>query len=94
MGAPAAGRDASAYNTAPDCFRAAKRSLSEQLDARGKDPDRFPNAPARMWTWISDDRRDVDHALREILAPLLKRDPDPLSHQLCVGPAAASLSRS
>jgi hypothetical protein len=44
---------ASAYNTTPDGFRAAKQSLSEQLDARGKDPDRFPNALATMWTWIS-----------------------------------------
>src|SRR6478609_6814909 len=58
---------ASAYNTTPDGFRAAKQSLSEQLDARGKDPDRV---------------------LREVLAPLLRRDPDSLGDQLCVGPAA------
>ena len=78
---------ASAYNTTPDGFRAAKQSLSEQLDARGKDPDRFPNALATMWTWISEDARDVDRVLREVLAPMLKRDPDSLSDQLCVGPA-------
>jgi len=41
-----------------------------------------------MSTWISDDGRDADHVLREILALLLRRDPDPLSHQLCVGAAA------
>ena len=41
-----------------------------------------------MWTWISDDGGDADHVLREILALLLRRDPDPLSHQLCVGAAA------
>ena len=79
---------ASAYNTTPDGFRAAKQSLSEQLDARGKDPDRFPNALATMWTWISEDARDADRVLREVLAPMLRRDPDPLSDQLCVGPAA------
>ena len=79
---------ASAYNTTPDAFRAAKQSLSEQLDARGKDPDRFPNALATMWTWISEDARDADRVLREVAAPMLKRDPEPLSDQLCIGPAA------
>jgi alkanesulfonate monooxygenase SsuD/methylene tetrahydromethanopterin reductase-like flavin-dependent oxidoreductase (luciferase family) len=79
---------ASAYNTTPDGFRAAKQSLSEQLDARGRDPDRFPNALATMWTWISEDARDADRMLREVLAPMLRRDPDSLSDQLCVGPAA------
>lgn len=80
---------ASAYNTTPDGFRAAKQSLSEQLDAHGKDPDRFPNALATMWTWISEDARDADRVLREVLAPMLRRDPDPLSDQLCVGPRGA-----
>ena len=79
---------ASAYNTTPDGFRTAKQSLSEHLDARGKDPDRFPNALATMWTWITEDARDADRVLREALAPMLRRDPDPLSDQLCVGPAA------
>jgi alkanesulfonate monooxygenase SsuD/methylene tetrahydromethanopterin reductase-like flavin-dependent oxidoreductase (luciferase family) len=79
---------ASAYNTTPDGFTAAKQSLSEQLAAHGKDPDRFPNALATMWTWITEDAGDADRALRTILAPMLKRDPDVLSDQLCVGPAA------
>ena len=41
-----------------------------------------------MWTWISEDARDADRVLREVLAPTLRRDPDSLSDQLCVGPAA------
>ena len=32
--------------------------------------------------------RDADRVLREVLAPMLRRDPDSLSDQLCVGPAA------
>jgi alkanesulfonate monooxygenase SsuD/methylene tetrahydromethanopterin reductase-like flavin-dependent oxidoreductase (luciferase family) len=78
---------ASAYNTTPDSFRAAKESLSEQLDAHGRDPDRFPNALATMWTWITEDPREADRVLREVLSPLLRRDPDALRDQLCVGPA-------
>jgi alkanesulfonate monooxygenase SsuD/methylene tetrahydromethanopterin reductase-like flavin-dependent oxidoreductase (luciferase family) len=78
---------ASAYNTSPEAFNAAKRSLSEQLSARGRDPDRFPNALATMWTWITEDARDADRMLRELLAPLLKRDADALRDQVCIGPA-------
>src|SRR6476620_221701 len=79
---------ASAYNTTPEGFTAAKQSLSEQLADHGKDPDRFPNALATMWTWISEDAREADRVLREVLAPMLRRDPDSLGDQLCVGPAA------
>jgi alkanesulfonate monooxygenase SsuD/methylene tetrahydromethanopterin reductase-like flavin-dependent oxidoreductase (luciferase family) len=78
---------ASAYNTTPKGFDAAKESLSEQLHAHGRDPDRSPNALVTMWTWITEDARDADRVLREVLAPLLKRDPDALRDQLCIGPA-------
>jgi alkanesulfonate monooxygenase SsuD/methylene tetrahydromethanopterin reductase-like flavin-dependent oxidoreductase (luciferase family) len=78
---------ASAYNTDPEGFGAAKRSLAEPLNAQGKDPDRFPNALATMWTWITEDERDRDRVLREVLGPMLRREPDDLRDQLCVGPA-------
>jgi alkanesulfonate monooxygenase SsuD/methylene tetrahydromethanopterin reductase-like flavin-dependent oxidoreductase (luciferase family) len=78
---------ASAYNTTPDRFLSAKQSLSEQLESRGRDPVRFPNALATMWTWITEDAGDADRMLRDVLAPMLKRDPDVLRDQLCVGPA-------
>ena len=85
---------ASAYNTTPDSFRAAKESLSERLDSHGRDPGRFPNALATMWTWITEDARQADRVLREVLAPLLRRDPDALRDQLCVGPARSARSCS
>ncbi len=78
---------ASAYNTTPEAFSAAKQSLSEQLHAHGRDPDRFPNALATMWTWVTEDARDADRVLRDVLAPMLRRDPDALRDQLCIGPA-------
>ncbi len=78
---------ASAYNTTPEDFKAAKHSLSEQLDAHGRDPGRFPNALATMWTWITEDARDADRVLGEVLAPMLRRDPDAVRDQLCIGPA-------
>jgi len=78
---------ASAYNTSPEVFNAAKESLSEQLTVRGRDPDRFPNALATMWTWITEDAREAGRVLHEVLAPLLKRDADALRDRLCIGPA-------
>jgi alkanesulfonate monooxygenase SsuD/methylene tetrahydromethanopterin reductase-like flavin-dependent oxidoreductase (luciferase family) len=68
---------ASAYNTTPEAFKAARQSL----------PDRFPNALVTMWTWITEDTRDANRVLRDVLAPLLGRDPDALGDQLCIGPA-------
>jgi alkanesulfonate monooxygenase SsuD/methylene tetrahydromethanopterin reductase-like flavin-dependent oxidoreductase (luciferase family) len=78
---------ASAYNTTPEGFAAARESLSEELRARGRDPERFPNALVTMWTWITEDDREAERVLRETLAPVLRRDPDALRGQLCIGPA-------
>jgi alkanesulfonate monooxygenase SsuD/methylene tetrahydromethanopterin reductase-like flavin-dependent oxidoreductase (luciferase family) len=66
---------ASAYNTTPDAFATARESL----------PSGFPNALVTMWTWITDDGRDAERVLHDVLAPLLRRDPDQLRAQLCVG---------
>ena len=68
---------ASAYNTTPEAFGAARATL----------PDGLPNALVTMWTWVTEDARDAERMLRDVLAPLLKRDPDVLRDQLCVGPA-------
>ena len=76
---------ASAYNTTPESFHAAKGSLSDALRARGRDPDGFPNALVTMWTWITEDTGNAEHALHDVLGPLLGRDPDGLRDQLCIG---------
>jgi alkanesulfonate monooxygenase SsuD/methylene tetrahydromethanopterin reductase-like flavin-dependent oxidoreductase (luciferase family) len=78
---------ASAYNTTPEGFAAARESLLEELLARGRDPERFPNALVTMWTWITEDDREAERVLRATLAPVLRRDPDALRDQLCIGPA-------
>ena len=77
---------ASAYNTTPDRFATAHADLAGHLRARGREPERFPNALATMWTWVTEDAREADRVLREVLAPLLRRDPVELRDQLCVGP--------
>jgi alkanesulfonate monooxygenase SsuD/methylene tetrahydromethanopterin reductase-like flavin-dependent oxidoreductase (luciferase family) len=67
---------ASAYNTTPERFAAARAAL----------PDGFPNALATMWTWVAESRDEADRMLENVLAPALNRDPDELRHRVCVGP--------
>jgi alkanesulfonate monooxygenase SsuD/methylene tetrahydromethanopterin reductase-like flavin-dependent oxidoreductase (luciferase family) len=78
---------ASAYNTTPDRFAAARTALAQALVDRGRDSSGFPNALATMWTWVSQDRAEGDRVLADILAPILRRDPDDLRAQVCIGPA-------
>ena len=68
---------ASAYNTTPESFAAGRAAIG----------DGFPNALATMWTWITEDRAEGDRVLADVLAPILRRDPDELRSQVCVGPA-------
>jgi alkanesulfonate monooxygenase SsuD/methylene tetrahydromethanopterin reductase-like flavin-dependent oxidoreductase (luciferase family) len=76
---------ASAYNTAPERFAAARAGLARALEERGRDADGFPNALATMWTWVTNDRAERDQVLADVLAPLLNRDADELRGQICVG---------
>ena len=68
---------ASAYNTTPQGFAEARERLA----------DGFPNALSTMWTWVTEDPAEADRVLGEVLAPLLRRDPEELRSQVCVGSA-------
>jgi alkanesulfonate monooxygenase SsuD/methylene tetrahydromethanopterin reductase-like flavin-dependent oxidoreductase (luciferase family) len=78
---------ASAYNTTPERFAEARIALTEALRERGRKAEEFPNALATMWTWVTEDRPEADRVLADVLAPVLRRDPDQLRSQVCVGPA-------
>ena len=78
---------ASAYNTTPEAFAAARRRLADHLHAFGKDPDRFPNAIATMFFYITEERATSDRILWEDLSPTLKRPVEELRERLLVGPA-------
>jgi alkanesulfonate monooxygenase SsuD/methylene tetrahydromethanopterin reductase-like flavin-dependent oxidoreductase (luciferase family) len=76
---------ASAYNTTPEGFARARADLAAALRIRDRESGGFPNALGTMWTWITDSRADADRVLRDVLAPMLKREPDVLRDHLCVG---------
>jgi len=40
-----------------------------------------------MWTWVTESRADRERVLRDVLSPLLQREPDELRDQLCIGSA-------
>jgi alkanesulfonate monooxygenase SsuD/methylene tetrahydromethanopterin reductase-like flavin-dependent oxidoreductase (luciferase family) len=84
---------ASAYNTTPDRFTEARERLGRELEQRGRDAARFPNALATMWTRVTEDRAEGDRVLEDVLAPILKRDPGELRDRLCIGPAEHCAAR-
>jgi alkanesulfonate monooxygenase SsuD/methylene tetrahydromethanopterin reductase-like flavin-dependent oxidoreductase (luciferase family) len=78
---------ASAYNTTPKGFASGRERLATELARAGRDAAAFPNALATMWTWVTEDRAERDRVLRDVLAPLLRRDPEQVGDQVCIGSA-------
>jgi alkanesulfonate monooxygenase SsuD/methylene tetrahydromethanopterin reductase-like flavin-dependent oxidoreductase (luciferase family) len=78
---------ASAYNTTPERFGAARVDLARRLREEGREAEGFPTALSTMWTWVAADRAEGERVLAEVLAPLLGRDPSELREQVCVGTA-------
>jgi alkanesulfonate monooxygenase SsuD/methylene tetrahydromethanopterin reductase-like flavin-dependent oxidoreductase (luciferase family) len=78
---------ASAYNTTPDQFAAARERLAVELAGEGKSGAEFPNALVTMWTWITGDRGERDRVLNEVLSPLLRLDPGQIAARVCIGSA-------
>ena len=78
---------ASAYNTTPQAFAAARRRLAEHLHAIGKDSSRFPNAIATMFFYVTEERATSERIIREVLSPTLNRPEEELRQRLLVGPA-------
>jgi probable F420-dependent oxidoreductase len=78
---------ASAYNTTPEAFAADWRKLADQLEVLGKDPNRFPNAIATMFFYVTEDSATSERIVRDVLTQTLKRPEQELRERLLVGPA-------
>jgi alkanesulfonate monooxygenase SsuD/methylene tetrahydromethanopterin reductase-like flavin-dependent oxidoreductase (luciferase family) len=76
---------ASAYNTTPEAFAAARKLLSEELGRQHRPSGDFPHALVTMWTWITDKPADAERVLAEVVGPLVRRDPAELRGRVCVG---------
>lgn len=80
---------ASGYNATPEAFADARARLGEQLRSEGVEPERFPNAIASMFMYVTDNVAEAEDVVSQVLAPTLRRDPEQLRERLLVGPAGA-----
>jgi alkanesulfonate monooxygenase SsuD/methylene tetrahydromethanopterin reductase-like flavin-dependent oxidoreductase (luciferase family) len=80
---------ASGYNATPEGFSQARARLGEHLRTRGLDPERFPNAIASMFMYVTENMAEADDVVSQVLAPTLRRDPEQLRERLLVGSAGA-----
>jgi alkanesulfonate monooxygenase SsuD/methylene tetrahydromethanopterin reductase-like flavin-dependent oxidoreductase (luciferase family) len=80
---------ASAYNATPEAFAEARARLGGHLRGEGVDPERFPNAIASMFMYVTENVAEADDVVSQVLAPTLRRDPEQLRERLLVGPPSA-----
>ena len=78
---------ASAYNTTPEAFAAARELLSAELERQHRPPGDFPHALVTMWAWITGKHSDAERVLSEVVGPLTGKDPAELRGRICVGSA-------
>jgi len=78
---------ASAYNTTPEKFGEDWVKLGAMLRERGKQPESFPNALVTMFTYVTDDPREVERAVQRKLGPAVGRSPEELGGKLLMGSA-------
>ncbi len=84
---------ASAYHATPESFADGLTRLNRYLQAAGKAPDRFPNALASMFCYLTEDPRVAERILTEVIGPTLNRSVDLLRERLLVGPATECIEK-
>jgi len=80
---------ASGYNATPETFADTRERLGDSLRDQGVDPERFPNAIASMFMYVTENVAEADDVVSQVLAPTLRRDPEQLRERLLVGPPGA-----
>jgi alkanesulfonate monooxygenase SsuD/methylene tetrahydromethanopterin reductase-like flavin-dependent oxidoreductase (luciferase family) len=84
---------ASAYNTTPADFTAAKAKLAEFLRRADRDDEGFPNGIATMFTYVTEDAGEARRVLEDVVARVVRRPVDQLRARLLIGPADLCLER-
>lgn len=78
---------ASAYNTTPEVFGEAWNRLKGHLRDSNKDPEKFPNAIATMFYYITEDREKANQVLKEVVYAAINRPMEELQQRLLIGSA-------
>jgi alkanesulfonate monooxygenase SsuD/methylene tetrahydromethanopterin reductase-like flavin-dependent oxidoreductase (luciferase family) len=85
---------ASAYNTTPERFGLAVDVLSERSRTAGGRSQRFSNALATTWLFITERRTAAEQVITDVLAPMLNRNADAIrASSLPIGSAEVCAER-
>jgi alkanesulfonate monooxygenase SsuD/methylene tetrahydromethanopterin reductase-like flavin-dependent oxidoreductase (luciferase family) len=84
---------ASAYNTTPEKFGQDWTALGEMVPRFGKKRETFSNALVTMFSYVTDDPRGIDRAVRQKLGPAIGRTPEELAGRLLMGTAEECANR-
>ena len=79
---------ASAYHITPASFVDALTRLNQYLRQAGREPERFPNALGSMFYYLTEDRRQAEELLVEVVSPILSRPVELLRERLLIGTPA------
>jgi alkanesulfonate monooxygenase SsuD/methylene tetrahydromethanopterin reductase-like flavin-dependent oxidoreductase (luciferase family) len=79
---------ASAYHVTPVSFADQWARLQDFLLLYGKDPLNFPHALGTMFFYVTEDQRQAEELLAEVLSPALNRPTEVLRERLPIGPVA------
>jgi len=79
---------ASAYHVAPASFVDALARLQRHLRQVGREPERFPHALGSMFYYLTEDRRQAEELLVEVVSPTLGRSVELLRERLLIGTPA------
>jgi len=79
---------ASAYHVTPASFVDALARLQRHLRQVGREPERFPHALVSMFYYLTEDRRQAEELLVEVVSPTLGRSVELLRERLLIGTPA------
>jgi probable F420-dependent oxidoreductase len=79
---------ASAYHVTPTSFADALARLHQSLHQVGREKAGFPHALGSMFFYVTEDRRQAEELLVEVLSPTLNRPVEQLLERLPIGTAA------
>ncbi|HEV8190138.1 MAG TPA: LLM class flavin-dependent oxidoreductase [Ktedonobacterales bacterium] len=84
---------ASAYHVTPASFADALGRLHQSLRQAGRDPESFPHALGSLFYYLTEDRRNAEELLVEVVSPTLGRPLEILRERLLIGPAAECVEK-
>ena len=76
---------ASAYNTTPEKFAADWALLRDELAARGRAVDGFPNALVTAFGYVTSSSEEAERIVTDVLGPTLGRPAEQLRERLLIG---------